>query len=179
MAKARLDADGTAKPKTRIVHHPNRDHCVGPGMKLNRPEFEAEDGTRIPLGSRYRLVEVTMETQIQSEIDGASKSVELPEVRRLDELFEEIRPIEDVLDHKRPVGFSYCGVSPQHRSLDVKPRPELAEMLDGMMLDDLPFSYKIIIRKSGTALITAEYTQILGSRWLAIVDAAQVLEIIG
>jgi hypothetical protein len=50
MAKARLDADGTAKPKTRIVHHPNRDHCVGPGTKLNRPEFEAEDGTRIPLG---------------------------------------------------------------------------------------------------------------------------------
>jgi len=49
MTKARLDADGTAKPKTRIVSHPKRDHCVGPGMKLRRPEYEAEDGTRTPL----------------------------------------------------------------------------------------------------------------------------------
>ena len=120
-----------------------------------------------------------METRIQSEIDGAAHPVVLPEVRRLDELFEEVRPIEDVLRHKRPAGFSYCGVRNPPRSLDVKPRPELAEMLDEMMLDGLPFSYRITVRESGTALITAEYTQIIGSRWLAIVDAAQVLEIIG
>jgi hypothetical protein len=52
-------------------------------------------------------------------------------------------------------------------------------MLDGTMLDGLPFSYKIVVRNSGTALVMAEYVQIIGSRWLAIVDAAQVLEIIG
>ena len=46
----RLDADGTAKPLTRIVGHPNRDHCVGPGIPPVRPEYEAEDGTRTPLG---------------------------------------------------------------------------------------------------------------------------------
>jgi len=121
-----------------------------------------------------------MEDTIKSEIDNAVRPVLLPEVRRLDELFEEVRPVEDVMRHKRPEGFAYCGVgSPYHRSLDVKPRPELAEMLDGMMLDGLPFSYKIVVRSSGTALVMAEYTQIIGSRWLAIVDAAQVMEIIG
>lgn len=47
--KARLDADRTAKPLTRIVGHPNRDHCVGPMIPPVRPEYEAEDGTRTPL----------------------------------------------------------------------------------------------------------------------------------
>jgi hypothetical protein len=121
-----------------------------------------------------------MEDTIRSEIDNAAHPVMLPEVRRLDELFEEVRPVEDVLRHRRPEGFSYCGVGgPYHRSLDVRPRPELAEMLDGTMLDGLPFSYKIVVRSSGTALVMAEYVQIIGSRWLAVVDAAQVLEIIG
>ena len=48
-AKARLDADGTAKGKTRIVTHHNVDHCFGPGVALNRPEYETEQGERITL----------------------------------------------------------------------------------------------------------------------------------
>ncbi len=47
--KARLDVDGTAEPKTRIVHHPNREHCLGPGTKLSKPEYEDESGKRTPL----------------------------------------------------------------------------------------------------------------------------------
>ncbi len=37
---ARLDADRTAKPKTRIVNHPKAGHCVGPGAPLRKPELE-------------------------------------------------------------------------------------------------------------------------------------------
>lgn len=48
-APARVDAEGTAKPKSRIVHHPKADDCQGPGMALKNPEYEQEGGTRIPL----------------------------------------------------------------------------------------------------------------------------------
>ncbi len=47
--KARLDADGTAQPKMRIVHHPPEGGCVGPGTPLHGPEYEDESGTRTPL----------------------------------------------------------------------------------------------------------------------------------
>lgn len=48
--RARLDADGTASPKTRIIHHPNPEHCIGPHTPLSRPELEdVETGDRIPL----------------------------------------------------------------------------------------------------------------------------------
>lgn len=46
---ARLDADGQAKPKTRIVNHVKQDWCVGPGTPLHNPEYETETGERIPL----------------------------------------------------------------------------------------------------------------------------------
>lgn len=51
-AKARLDADRTAKPLTRIVHHPPSGACVGPGMPLHSPEYEGADGERVPLDAR-------------------------------------------------------------------------------------------------------------------------------
>lgn len=51
-AKARLDADGTAKPKTRIIQHPKEGWCIGPGMALRKPELEnTETGERIPLSA--------------------------------------------------------------------------------------------------------------------------------
>lgn len=46
---ARLDADGSAKPLTRIVHHPKEGGRIGPGMVLINPEYETEEGERIPL----------------------------------------------------------------------------------------------------------------------------------
>lgn len=46
---ARLDADRTAKPLTRIVQHVRPGDAVGPGRPLHEPEHEAEDGTRTPL----------------------------------------------------------------------------------------------------------------------------------
>lgn len=49
VAPARLDADGTARPKTRIVHHPVAGNCFGPGVPLRDPEWESESGERIKL----------------------------------------------------------------------------------------------------------------------------------
>lgn len=46
---ARLDADRTATGKTRIVHHPSVGERIVSGGPLVRPEYEAEDGTRVPL----------------------------------------------------------------------------------------------------------------------------------
>ena len=48
-AKARLDADGTAKGKTRIVCHPKVGDCFGSGMTLIDPQYETEQGERITL----------------------------------------------------------------------------------------------------------------------------------
>jgi hypothetical protein len=46
---ARLDADKTAQPLTRIVHHPPRGGCISPRMPLVAPEYEDENGKRTPL----------------------------------------------------------------------------------------------------------------------------------
>jgi len=48
-ARARLDADGTAKPLTRIIHHPPVGVCVGPGTTLIQPEYEDAAGKRTPI----------------------------------------------------------------------------------------------------------------------------------
>lgn len=48
-AHARLDANRTAQPRTRIVHHPPRNACLGPHMPLVNPEYEDENGSRVPL----------------------------------------------------------------------------------------------------------------------------------
>ena len=37
---ARLDADKTCKPMTRIIHHPEQERCIGPGTPLRNPELE-------------------------------------------------------------------------------------------------------------------------------------------
>lgn len=46
---ARLDADRTAVPISRIVHHPPAGACVGPGSRLVQPEYEDDKGVRTPL----------------------------------------------------------------------------------------------------------------------------------
>jgi len=47
--KARLDADKTAKPKTRIIKHVPVGQCVGPHTHLTDLEYEDEDGLRTKL----------------------------------------------------------------------------------------------------------------------------------
>lgn len=48
-AAARLDADRTAKPLTRIISHPPVTWCVGPGTRLIDPEYEDAEGKRHPI----------------------------------------------------------------------------------------------------------------------------------
>jgi hypothetical protein len=47
-AKARLDADGKATPKTRIIKHVKQGDCVGPQTHSDSLEFR-EGETKIPL----------------------------------------------------------------------------------------------------------------------------------
>lgn len=69
---ARLDADRMAKAKTRIVHHPNIEHCVGPGGKLSNPEYENEYGEREALYVRrenLRMIGITGEPKEMKRLD--------------------------------------------------------------------------------------------------------------
>ena len=50
-ARARLDADRTAEPLTRIEHHPPHGGCIGPYMPLVNPEYVDENGKRTPLSA--------------------------------------------------------------------------------------------------------------------------------
>jgi hypothetical protein len=49
-APARLDADRTAKPKTRLVGHAKRGDCVGPGSVQPDALEDTATGKRTPLG---------------------------------------------------------------------------------------------------------------------------------
>lgn len=61
-AKARLDADKTAKPKTRIVHHPPPGKLAGPGIPPVDPELEdVATGARTPLTRAARRHEVDLD----------------------------------------------------------------------------------------------------------------------
>lgn len=47
---ARLDPDGTAKPKTRLVGHARRGDCIGPGSVGADAIEDTRTGKRTPLG---------------------------------------------------------------------------------------------------------------------------------
>jgi hypothetical protein len=57
-----------------------------------------------------------------------------------------------------------------------KPKPEVIDFLRGRMLNVEydHFTFEAVIREGGEALITCKYGQILGSVWLALVDASTV-----
>lgn len=91
-ARARLDADRTARPLTRIEHHPPHGGCISPYMPLVNPEYVDENGKRmaliepaekapapLPIGAKYgveRCLEwlrdhaVSIEAEIDDECDG-------------------------------------------------------------------------------------------------------------
>ena len=53
---ARLDADRTAKPLTKIVHHPGEGQCVGIGIPLRDPAYVDEAGNKTPLTDPHPTV---------------------------------------------------------------------------------------------------------------------------
>jgi hypothetical protein len=72
----------------------------------------------------------------------------------------------------------YCSIhrGGLYRHVYVHPCDPVAAYLRRNWLGDSPGSYQVTVRNDGTALITAEYSRIIGSHWLALVDAASVPE---
>ncbi len=58
--------------------------------------------------------------------------------------------------------------------LQVKPRDGMVEWIEKnmLLLDCDTISFEVVVRDDGTALLLAHYSQIIGSRWLALVDAS-------
>lgn len=58
-----------------------------------------------------------------------------------------------------------------YRFFEARPRRRVRETLETMLtISGDTIGFKLIERTDGTALVTAYYNQIIGSRWLAIVD---------
>lgn len=74
-AKARLDADRTAKGETRIVQHPPKDACLGPGIPIWDPELEDRNGNRTPLVVRPETVKPELSSEMQSVLRTAAASI--------------------------------------------------------------------------------------------------------
>jgi hypothetical protein len=134
-----------------------------------------------------------LEMEIQMGLTRAAemgKTVLFPEKRRFTELFSSGRVITNLavyhshevfsweLDEGGEVHIiSYCGVdSPTVRiTLDVQPREEIAEAIHSNMI--MSRGYRIsfeINAREGTALVSAKYDRILGSRWLAFIDSSTI-----
>ena len=103
---------------------------------------------------------------------GSLPRIELPEVRKLTELFAEMRPIEDLLFPDRQSGEYFC-TAQGYGQWNVRPTPAVKAVIDRMQ-QGVGLFFKIVMRDSGTALVTAVYDQIIGGRWLAIIDGAKV-----
>ena len=114
-----------------------------------------------------------IEAEIRKELNSPSRPVELPEARQLSELFDEMRPIEDLLNPERREGEYFLSASEVRSYWNVRPSAAVSKIIDGMM-KDVGLHFKVVIRDTGTALITATYDQIIGGRWIAIIDSAKM-----
>jgi len=73
---------------------------------------------------------------------------------------------------------SFCSVSGggERRHFDLKPHGRLVELVkeNMMLLPDYTINLEVHIYEDGLALVSAHYNQIIGSRWIALVDAGTV-----
>lgn len=69
----------------------------------------------------------------------------------------------------------YCSIDNQgeHYSVKVKPHQHIIDFVKNNMIavDYDSIYFKIIVHDNGWALVTAQYSQILGSHYLAYIDA--------
>lgn len=79
-------------------------------------------------------------------------------------------PLVDV-----PIG-PYCGIHGRDgfAHIYVHPAPAVAAFLEENWMGDSTGCFRVTVRDDGTALVTAEYDRIIGSHWLALVDASTV-----
>lgn len=134
-----------------------------------------------------------IEQEIQGGLQSArelGKEVLFPLARRFDELFSSAVPasMEPGSRRARVVHrfgeaaqvLSHCSVTePENRrTLDVQPMPGVLIAIEKSMISsDYRIDFEVVFRDNGTALVLARYDRILGSRWIAIVDASTVKEI--
>lgn len=104
---------------------------------------------------------------------GGLRKIELPEVRTLPELFSEMRVIKDLCATLCDPGEYFCSSRATGAYWNVVPSLDVLKILNGMQ-KGLGLSFNIVMRNTGTALICANYDQIIGGRWLAIIDGAKV-----
>lgn len=122
-----------------------------------------------------REAQIVKETTQRTDIPigmGRMKNIELPDVRKLTELFSEMRPADVSKGVQRPDGMFFCSAQGLGHWY-VTPSLAVGKVLKTMSRE-LGIHFKIIMRDSGTALITATYDRIIGGRWLAVIDGAKV-----
>lgn len=102
-AKARLDADRTGVGETRIVQHPPKDACVGPGIPIWDPEHEDRNGNRTPLAAQTE-----MRSELSPEMIAVLKAAAIPILghgatigRSVAHLAQAMRQMPESFDPKR------------------------------------------------------------------------------
>jgi hypothetical protein len=134
----------------------------------------------------------------------SGKTVLLPEVRRFDEIFSDASLNEDYksgtihswkVDELLPYGKinkgtgvatvqSFCGVytlDRKYKHLRIVPNEKTIQLIEANMLlgDGYNINFQINVRDNkcawkGTALVSAHYNMICGSRWFAVIDASTI-----
>lgn len=139
-----------------------------------------------------------IEQEIRDQVEGAAQKVLLPQVRRLDELFERIDVVTDLHGYtsgrakewsfeEKDIGgrtvkaeawlSTFCSVRGTPFNLDVQPTPETVKLVERTMMicGGYVINFGITVRAGGEcALVEAHYNMISGSRWFAIVDADHI-----
>ena len=125
----------------------------------------------------------------------SGKPLTFPEAKRWEDLFEEAIPHDPrpgvfapILvewpcpdQHGRPEPplqlSSFCAVDgrPGYQCLQVKPKQEVIDWIsDNMLRISDHLSFRVVIREGGEALVVVSHSCIIGSRWLALIDADSV-----
>lgn len=112
------------------------------------------------------------------------KELAFPQKTRLAELFSAVHTGEPFPDKcqfpgKRKPGIviqGWCSVRGKPPSLAVDCMPDVEAWIYQNMLqiDYDKIYFTITVRDNGTALVCAQYNQIIGDRWLALIDAADL-----
>jgi hypothetical protein len=116
-----------------------------------------------------------------------------PEATSFGELFKEARRIDDLSKYKSTEAHvfdvgdpyregirgkaaisSFCSVRGRgdRWSYDLKPTEKTVELVreNMLLMPDYRISFEINVYKDGTALVSAQYDQICGSRWFTFID---------
>lgn len=105
----------------------------------------------------------------------------LPDAKKLSDLFPHIEPYDagkkaGRWDTDGNRGLIFCNVSGGGKSFLVQPSAEVVKVVTNALkiVFDENIYFTIVIRDNGTALITAQYNLIIGSRWLVVLPLTEI-----